>query len=128
MSALIQVGVGIGAVVSGTESTCLGNGPIHDDRTRVVRPSVRTTTAAYPAAKSKVRIRVCLNHHTPSGVKPTAGRLHCAASSRTHRQEVLRLELRRVGLVSRRSDNVGDRSVVIPLLPNILHTGPTALR
>ena len=28
---VVEVGVGIGAVVSGTEITCLGNGPVHGD-------------------------------------------------------------------------------------------------
>jgi len=120
--------VGIGAVVLGTKIAHLGNGSIHDDRTRVVRASVGASTAAHPADKSEAGIRFCLNGHTRSGVMPATGRLHCAARSCTHRQEVLRLERRRVGLIGRRSDNVRDRSVVTPFLPDILHAGATALR
>ena len=37
----------------GTEITHLGNWPIHSDRNRVVRASVRTRTAAHPAGKSE---------------------------------------------------------------------------
>src|SRR5438477_10807441 len=95
---------------------------------RVVRASVGASTGAGPGGKSEDRIGFCFNDHTRPGVMPAAGRLHCAASSRAHRQEVLRLELRRIGLVGRRSDDVRDRSVVTPLLPDILHTGATALR
>jgi hypothetical protein len=116
------------AVVLGTKIARLGNGSIHSDRTRVVRASVGTRTAAYPTAKSESRTCVRFNGHTRSGVMPATGWLHCAASSRTHRQEVLRLELRRIGLVGRRSDNMRDRSVVTPFLPNILQTGAAALR
>ena len=112
----------------GTKITCLGNGSIHSNRNRIVRPSVGTRTAAYPPGKTEAWICVRLNGHIRSGVTPTAGRLHCAARSRSHCQEVLRLELRRVGLVGRRSNNMRDRSVITPFLPDILHTGPAALR
>ena len=120
--------VGIGAIVLGTKIAHLGNGSTHDDGTRVVRASVGASSAAHPADKSEAGIRFCLNGHTRSGVMPATGRLYCATRSRTHRQEVLRLEHRRVILVGRRSDNVGDRSVVTPFLPDILHAGATALR
>lgn len=118
----------LAAVVLGTKIAHLANGSPHDDRTRVVRSSVRARAAARPAGKCKPRIRVCLNDYTVAGVTPAAGRLHCAARSRTHRQEILRLECRRIGLVRRGSDNVGDRSVVTPFRPDILHTETTALR
>ena len=112
----------LAAVVLGTKIAHLGNGSIHDDRTRVVRASVGASTGAGPGGKSEARIGFCFNDHTRPGVMPAAGRLHCAASSRAHRQEVLRLERCRVGLVAGRSDNVRDRSVVTPFLPDILHT------
>ena len=116
------------AVVSGTKIARLGNRSTHRDRSRVVRASVGAKAAARPAGKTEARIRVCLNNHARSGITPAAGRLHCAARSRTHRQEVLRLERCRVGLVRCRRDHMGDRSIVTPLLPQVLHTGPAALR
>src|SRR6266700_4024883 len=109
------------AVVSGTEITCLGNGSIDSDRTRVIRASVRTRTAAHPTGKSEARICVRLNGHTRSGVMPADGRSHRPTAPRGHGQVVLRRKGRRVGRVTGRRNRVRNRAVVTPLGPDVLN-------
>ena len=45
-----------------------------------------------------------------------------------HRQEILRLECRGIGLVSGRRNSVRDSSAITPLCPHVLNACPTALR
>src|SRR5437764_986825 len=116
------------AFVLWTEIARLSNRPTQGDRSGVIRAGVRSCAAARPTGKIKARIGFAFNDHSRSGVTPAAARLHCAARPRSHRQEILCLECRRINFVSRRRDNVGDRSVVTPFLPDILHTRAPALR
>ena len=112
----------LAAVVLGTKIAHLGNGSIHDDRTRVVRASVGASTGAGPGGKSEARIGFCLmTTLDPALRQPLAGCTVPPAPALIVRKYCVWKRCR-VGLVAGRSDNVRDRSVVTPFLPDILHT------
>jgi hypothetical protein len=68
------------------------------------------------------------NRDSRSTISPATSGSHAAAGHRGHGQVILRLEFRRVGGVRGRRNSVRDRSLIAPLLPNVLYTGITALR
>ena len=115
-----------------SEGSILRNRPVHCDRRRIVRARVRTGAGAGPPAKTITHLgvigRCCTNRYSRSGVSPPTSRRHCATGPVSHRQEILRLECRGVGLVSGRRNGVRDSSAITPLCPRVLNACPTALR
>ena len=116
------------AAVSGTKIARLGNGSIHGDRTRVVRASVGASPLPIQPVKVKPEFACALMvTFDPALRQPLAGCTVPPVPALIVRKYCV-WNCRRIGLVGRRRDNVRDRSVVTPFLPDILHTGTTALR
>ena len=110
------------------ESSVLSDGATHCDRGRIVRPGVRTGASASPIAKTVAVSRCGTNRDSRSTVSPAAAGTHCATGPVGHRQEILCLECRRVGLVGGRRNGVRDRAIVAPSGPYVPNACATALR
>jgi len=70
----------------------------------------------------------CYGFARLSSILPSTGGSHRPTGPRSHGQEVLRREGGRVSRVCRGRNRVRDRSLIAPLLPNVLYTGIAALR
>ena len=114
------------------EGSTLGNRPVHRDRGWIVRARERTGAGAVPSAETVTHLAVvgrrCTNRDNRARVFPATSRLHCATGSMSHRQEILRLECRGIGLVSGRRNSVRDSAIITPFCPYILNACSTVLR
>ena len=89
---------------------------------------VRTGAAASPTAEAVTASRRGTDRDSCSAVFPSTSGTHCATSSMSHRQEILRVEIRCVSLVGGRRDSVRDSSATSPTSPHVTNACGTVLR
>ena len=111
-----------------SESSHLSDRTTNRNRHRVIRARVGTGAGPGPVAETVAARRFGADRNRRSAIFPPAAGRNGAAGTVAHRQVVLCVEGRRVGLVGGGSYSMRDFSAITPIFPDILNARSTGLR